>query len=85
MKGFKSWFWVPGNLFFFAFSPLTLHISGCGAFHHDPVREARLWRQALEDRGMRRFFRRIVFAILPDRRSPLNVSAFQEAFSLPLK
>ena len=64
---------------------LVLGASGCGAFRHQPDMEASIWRQALETRGYARYFREIVFAILPDASSPRNVLAFQEAFEEPLQ
>jgi len=57
---------------------LVLGASGCGAFLHDPWREARLWKKALNQYAQ--YFTEVVFAILPDKRSPDNVTAFVSEF-----
>jgi uncharacterized protein (TIGR02452 family) len=54
---------------------LILGASGCGAFGHDPWREAKLWKKAIEK--YKKSFTEIIFAILPDRKNPDNVRAFQ--------
>eukprot|EP01119_Soliformovum_irregulare_P003910 TRINITY_DN14950_c0_g1_i1.p1 TRINITY_DN14950_c0_g1~~TRINITY_DN14950_c0_g1_i1.p1 ORF type:complete len:278 (-),score=52.08 TRINITY_DN14950_c0_g1_i1:78-911(-) len=54
---------------------LVLSASGCGAFRHDPWVEAPLWRECLDK--YRHHFEQVVFAILPDPRSPDNVTAFE--------
>jgi len=63
---------------------LVLGAGGCGAFKHDPVREAKLWRVVLE--GLTKFcssksvkfpFRAVYFGILPDKN---NLPAFKKEF-----
>jgi len=56
---------------------LILGASGCGAFMHDPWREARLWSEVLKP--VQHLFKEVVFAVLPDSRSP-NVEAFSHFF-----
>jgi len=53
---------------------LILGASGCGAFLHDPYREARLWKEVLND-SVLHCFDEICFSILPDKSSP-NIQAF---------
>jgi len=58
---------------------LILGAGGCGAFQHDPAREARLWKQALS-----RFdsvFDEVVFAILPDPKRPNTFRDFVDTFT----
>ena len=39
------------------------------------MREAKLWKRALEEMP---FISKVIFAILPDPKSPLNVDAFHQ-------
>lgn len=56
---------------------LVLGASGCGAFNHDPFREAKLWKQMLLKCDGN--FDKIQFAILDGEKSP-NVVAFKKEF-----
>jgi len=52
---------------------LILGASGCGAFSHDPKREASLWKEVLEHDSVRHCFDEICFSILSDKN---NLPAF---------
>jgi uncharacterized protein (TIGR02452 family) len=59
---------------------LVTGASGCGAFKHDPYREARLWKSCLEKHEYRSgSLRTVVFAVL-DRAESANWRAFSGAF-----
>eukprot|EP01012_Entosiphon_sulcatum_P022524 TRINITY_DN2748_c0_g1_i1.p1 TRINITY_DN2748_c0_g1~~TRINITY_DN2748_c0_g1_i1.p1 ORF type:complete len:398 (+),score=55.40 TRINITY_DN2748_c0_g1_i1:26-1195(+) len=57
---------------------LVLGASGCGAFQHDPRREAHLWQRVLQKYG--HLFKRVVFAVLPDSKHPNNFEVFSDVF-----
>lgn len=58
---------------------LVLGAGGCGSFLHDPLVDAQIWKDVLKK--YEGHFTAVIFAILPDRNSPNNVKAFQDAFS----
>lgn len=59
---------------------LVLGASGCGAFCHDANLEAKLWSEIVDK--YQSCFDHLAFAILPDKRRPENVKAFQKYFQM---
>jgi uncharacterized protein (TIGR02452 family) len=57
---------------------LILGASGCGAFKHDPNKEAKLWKEVLDQYSL--YFKMVIFSILPDAKRQDNVKAFQKYF-----
>ncbi|EFC43083.1 hypothetical protein NAEGRDRAFT_58416 [Naegleria gruberi] len=58
---------------------LVTGASGCGAFLHDPFREAKLWRKCLK-KYENSCLKQVIFAVFDLEESP-NWAAFSEAFN----
>lgn len=55
---------------------LLLGGSGCGAFEHDPVEEAKAWKEVLTDKRYAGYFKEVVFAIYDTNTSKIFNDAF---------
>jgi hypothetical protein len=62
---------------------LILGAGGCGAFQHTASVDAKIWKEVLDQ--YLSFFDASIFAILPDKRRPENVTAFENEFTQQAK